>query len=230
MSGQSSLQYDLVVVPDPPSQFKAERINQRQIKVTWNLPRRSAHRSGTDYHQRPIPVTGFRIYYAVDDHVIDPSSERILEVGAVTMATLDDVSPSESYIIKIRSRGTDKRFGNWSAPVTVSANRYGLNGRGGGHALSRVADLRCFGYKDGDSLNPVEASLRVTWLPPTDRRMLKEYEVRFTENLLTINLGRKKTLLWLSCVVRYEDPTAHICLSKKKPATLSGHALYRIRR
>lgn len=157
-------------------QFKAERINQRQIKVTWNLPRRSGQ-GLPGYYQRPIPVTGFRIYYAVDDNVIDPSNERILEVGAVTMATLDDVSPSDSYIIKIQSRGSDKRFGNWSAPITVSANRYGF----GGYPLSKVADLRCFPVNEKTDETIGEASLMVSWLPPTDQNMLKEYEVRMPD-------------------------------------------------
>ena len=116
---------NFLLVPDPPTHIKAERINQRQIKVTWSLPRRSTYRIGGDFRQRPIAVTGFRIYYAAHGNVVDPTSERILEVGAVTMATVDDVSPTESYIIKIQSRGIDKRFGNWSDPVIVSASRYG---------------------------------------------------------------------------------------------------------
>uniref|UniRef100_A0A5K3ESB3 protein-tyrosine-phosphatase n=1 Tax=Mesocestoides corti TaxID=53468 RepID=A0A5K3ESB3_MESCO len=165
-------------VPHPPLHIKAERINQRQIKVTWSLSSRSIHSLGTNYHQRPIPVTGFRIYYAAHDTVVDPSSERILEVGAVTMATLDDVSSTESYIIKIQSRGTDKRFGNWSEPVIVSANRYGVDQRVGGYQLRRVEDLRCFALKADDQTNLMDASLRLTWLPPLDRRMLKEYEIR----------------------------------------------------
>ncbi|VDO01367.1 unnamed protein product [Rodentolepis nana] len=170
-------------VPDPPTHIKAERINQRQIKVTWNLPRRSTYRINSDYHQRPIPVTGFRIHYAAHDTTVDPSSERILEVGAVTMATLDDVSPNESYIIKIQSRGMDKRFGNWSDPVIVSASRYGFDQNGGAFQLSRVTDLRCFGVKPTDMANPMNSSLKITWLPPSDRRLIKEYEVCSSSNL-----------------------------------------------
>lgn len=118
-----------------------------------------------------MPVTGFRIYYAAHDNVVDPSSKRILEVGAVTMATLDDVSPAESYSIKIQSRGTDKRFGNWSDPVIVSASRDSE------YHPRRVTELRCFGVKSLEMTNPTEASIKVTWLPPADRRVLKEYEV-----------------------------------------------------
>lgn len=145
--------------------------------MTWNLPRRSTYRINNDYHQRPIPVTGFRIHYAAHDTTVDPSSERMLEVGAVTMATVDDVSPNESYIIKIQSRGTDKRFGSWSDPVIVSASRYGFDQRGEAYQLSRVADLRCFGIKPADTTNPMNSSLKITWLPPSDRRLIKEYEV-----------------------------------------------------
>ena len=129
----------------------------------------------SDFRQRPIPVTGFRIYSAAYGNAVDPTSEQILEVGAVTMATVDNASSTESYIIKIQSRGIDKRFGNWSDPVIVSASRYGSDA----YQLGRVADLRCFGLKPAELLNTVDASLRITWLPPPDRRMLKGYEVHF---------------------------------------------------
>lgn len=146
--------------------------------MTWNLPYRSTYRVISEYHQRPIPVTGFRIYYAAHDNSVDLSSERILEVGAVTMATIDDISPNESYIIKIQSRGTDKRFGNWSDPVIVSASRYGIDQLGGAYQLSRIVDLRCFGVKSTDLKSSMESSLKITWLPLPDRRTIKEYEVR----------------------------------------------------
>lgn len=164
-------------VPDPPTNIKAERINQRQIKVTWSLPRRSTYRKNYDYRQRPIPVTGFRIHYATHDTISEPPTERIVEVGAVTMATIDDVSPTENYAIKIQSRGTDKRFGNWSGPVIVRASGYGYDQRGGMYHYSRVSELRCFGVKTFDTRNPSDSSLKITWLPPPDKRFIKEYEV-----------------------------------------------------
>ncbi|CDI96853.2 receptor type tyrosine protein phosphatase [Echinococcus multilocularis] len=182
-------------LPDPPTHIKAERINQRQIKVTWSLPRRSTHHISSDLQQRSTPVTGFRICYAAHDSVVDPSRKRILEVGAVTMATLDDVSPTESYNIKIQSRGTDKRFGNWSDPVMVGESQDSV------YHPRRVADLRCFGVKPLEFTNPAEASVKVTWLPPPDQRVLKEYEIQisgiksFTNELndpVRLTLGPKK--------------------------------------
>lgn len=116
--------------------------------------------------------------------MIDASAGNILEVGAVTMATLDGLSPSESYIIRIRSRGTDKRYGNWSKPMIVSGDRYGIDNSGRGPLIGRVGDLRCFEMKTDGKSNPVEASLRVTWMPPSEKRVLKEYQVSSTIHLL----------------------------------------------
>ncbi|VDK36550.1 unnamed protein product [Taenia asiatica] len=196
-------------VPDPPTHIKAERINHRQIKVTWSLPRRSTYRISNDYQQRPVPVTGFRIYYAAHDNVVDPSSKRILEVGAVTMATLDDVSPAESYSIKIQSRGTDKRFGNWSDPVIVSASRDSE------YHPRRVIDLRCFGVKSLELPNPTEASIKVTWLPPPDRRVLKEYEIQIS--------GIKSFINELNDPVRLTLGPRKLIVSSSKQSTFGGH-------
>ncbi|BHF67113.1 protein tyrosine phosphatase activity [Sparganum proliferum] len=161
-------------LPNPPPQIQAVRINQRQIKVTWSLPQRTDAQPGTaDY--RPVPVTGFRIYYSKYDNIGDQEAWDILEVGAVTMATLDGLMPSESYVIRIKSRGTDKRYGNWSSPVIVPADRYGLDQRG--NFMGRVQDLRCVSTK---SEIYGQASLRIMWMPPPDKRLLKEYQIRVT--------------------------------------------------
>ncbi|KAM7541752.1 hypothetical protein Aperf_G00000000560 [Anoplocephala perfoliata] len=209
-------------VPDPPTHIKADRINQRQIKVTWNLPLRSTYRAINDYHQRPIPVTGFRIYYAAHDNSVDPSSERILEVGAVTMATIDDVSPNESYIIKIQSRGTDKRFGNWSDPIIVSASRYGIDQRGGTYQLSRVVDLRCFGVKSADFSKPMESSLKITWLPLSDRRIIREYEIDISGVKTFINELNEPVRLTLRSRKLTVSPTKQPTFGRARNDFLSG--------
>ncbi|KAF8567405.1 hypothetical protein P879_00425 [Paragonimus westermani] len=103
-------------LPDPPSQIIGIRINPRQIKVTWDtVP------SERKLHAR-VPITGFRIYYSKNINEADLNSWKLLDVGPVTMATLDELEPDSEYVIKIKSRGADRRHGRMSQPIIVGTH------------------------------------------------------------------------------------------------------------
>ncbi|VEL43711.1 unnamed protein product [Protopolystoma xenopodis] len=128
-------------VPDPPRYISAIRINPHQIKVTWgdqpfhlgslsgvnhltendNLPgqfQHPKHQPGQQI-QRRVPITGFCIYYATNDN---PDNEHVwkrLVVGAVNSATLFNLDAMASYVVRIKARGADLRYGPWSEPAVT---------------------------------------------------------------------------------------------------------------
>ncbi|VDP91517.1 unnamed protein product, partial [Echinostoma caproni] len=176
--------------PEPPSQITGVRINQRQIKVTWStLPSGSkSPLSGQSYPQPSIPITGFRIYYSKNENPQDLSTWQILDVGPVTMATLDSLDPGAEYVIKIKSRGADRRYGRLSDPVVVGVHvpDDGLSGGPGGYGTAggrainekrAIRQLSCHWIPALDNARPGEASLKLNWQRPAQVDGLYQFQV-----------------------------------------------------
>ncbi|CAL8101211.1 unnamed protein product [Calicophoron daubneyi] len=169
-------------LPEPPSQITGVRINPRQIKMTW-----STATSDQKPKQR-IPITGFRIFYSKADNQQDSSTWQILDVGPVTMATLDALDPKSNYMIKIKSRGADRRFGRLSEPVIVGTNdlddlnRIGSNYPGGStfekDGKRVINQLSCHWVPALETARPGEASLKLNWQRPADADGLHQFQIQ----------------------------------------------------
>ncbi|KAF6780423.1 hypothetical protein AHF37_00137 [Paragonimus kellicotti] len=168
-------------LPDPPSQVIGIRINPRQIKVTWDtVP------SGRKLHAR-VPITGFRIYYSKNMNEADLNSWKILDVGPVTMATLDELEPNSEYVIKIKSRGADKRYGRISEPIIVGTyipddtHLLGIGFPGGFKGVSEkrgVTHLSCHWIPALDTARQGEASLKLNWERSLESENVYQFQIQ----------------------------------------------------
>ncbi|KAF5405732.1 hypothetical protein PHET_00746 [Paragonimus heterotremus] len=168
-------------LPDPPSQIIGVRINPRQIKVTWDTVS-----SGRKLHAR-VPITGFRIYYSKNMNEVDLNSWKILDVGPVTMATLDELEPNSEYVIKIKSRGADKRYGRMSEPIIVGTHipddtqLPGIGFPGGFKDISEkhaVTHLSCHWIPALDTARQGEASLKLNWERSLETENVYQFQIQ----------------------------------------------------
>ncbi|KAA3681324.1 uncharacterized protein DEA37_0000216 [Paragonimus westermani] len=102
----------------------------------------------------------------------DLNSWKILDVGPVTMATLDELEPDSEYVIKIKSRGADRRHGRMSQPIIVGTHipddthLQGIGFPGGFKVVSEkraVTHLSCHWIPALDTARQGEASLKLNW-------------------------------------------------------------------
>nr|CAH8872596.1 unnamed protein product [Trichobilharzia regenti] len=163
-------------LPEPPSQINGLRINPRQIKVTWNtMP-------VGPLAKPQIPITGFRIFYSTNENTQDLNTWQVLDVGPVTMATLDLLDPQKDYVIRIKSRGADRRYGRLSEAIHVGTynpneltgiNKETINMPGSG-----PEDLSCTWVQTLETAKPGEASLKIAWKRPRQLEGLYQFEIQ----------------------------------------------------
>ncbi|TPP66738.1 Receptor-type tyrosine-protein phosphatase delta, partial [Fasciola gigantica] len=180
-------------LPEPPSQITGVRINQRQIKVTWSTMPAGPKPVLPGQSQPPaamtVPITGFRIYYSKNDNPQDLSTWQIVDVGPVTMATLDSLDPAAEYVIKIKSRGADRRYGRLSDPVVVGVHvpDDGLSGGPNGHSgledravneKRSIRHLSCHWIPALDNARLGEASLKLNWQRPAQVDGLYQFQIQ----------------------------------------------------
>ncbi|CAH8647880.1 unnamed protein product [Schistosoma intercalatum] len=169
-------------LPEPPSQINGLRINPRQIKVTWNtMP-------VGPITKPQIPITGFRIFYSTNENTQDLNTWQILDVGPVTMATLDLLDPQKDYVIRIKSRGADRRHGRLSEAIHVGIyNPHEINGankdinnlaNSGPEDLKRISHLSCTWVQTLETAKPGEASLKISWRRPRQLESLYQFEIQ----------------------------------------------------
>ncbi len=121
--------------------------------------------------RRRVPIQGFRLLYAVNDSPYESGQWTTYDVGPVEMSIISHLDTLSPYLIRVRSRGPDGQFGEWSNPVVARvSSTAGGSGRGPGDTTTdySVRALLCSG---GD------ASVKVTWQRPIKTEALMTFNV-----------------------------------------------------
>ncbi len=148
--------------PPPPIDVQAIRINQHQIKVTWRMPDAPiSDLSGK--LPRQAAIQGFQILYAPNDSPYDSSGWTTYEVGPFQMAIISHLQSKSPYIIRVKSKGPDGRFGEWSDPPAVARSTMASWGTD-----FSVRELLC---------TPGLTSAKVTWQRPGKTKGLVGFNV-----------------------------------------------------
>ncbi|KAL5103164.1 Receptor-type tyrosine-protein phosphatase delta [Taenia crassiceps] len=156
--------------PPPPIDVQAIRINQHQIKVTWRMPEvdTSATRlSSSPYSRanyRHAAIQGFQILYAPNDSPYDSSGWTTYEVGPFQMAIISHLQSKSPYIIRVKSKGPDGRYGEWSDPPAVARSTMATWGTD-----YSVRGLLCI---------PGLTSAKITWQRPENTKGLVGFNIR----------------------------------------------------
>ncbi|CAH8622116.1 unnamed protein product [Heterobilharzia americana] len=158
-SGASNIRTS-VELPPPPLDIQASRINQHQIKVTWRIPTRE-DQSGTGNKQ--MSIQGFRLLYSANNNPYEAGQWTSFDVGPVNMAIISHLESKTSYVICIKSRGPDGRYGDCSQPVISRL------ATGNSESDFSVRGLFC----SGD-----DTSVKVTWQQPKRTEKLEGFKLR----------------------------------------------------
>lgn len=138
--------------------IRASRINQHQIKVTWRIP--TGEELGPS--ARHLSILGFRVLYSANNNPYESGQWTSFDVGPVNMAIISHLESKTNYVICIKSRGQDGRYGDCSQPVisrTITS---------GSESDFSVRNLLC----TGDATN-----VKVTWQQPTRTKQLEGFKV-----------------------------------------------------
>ncbi|TPP66498.1 Receptor type tyrosine protein phosphatase, partial [Fasciola gigantica] len=157
-SGASNIRTS-VELPPPPLDIRANRINQHQIKVTWRIP--TGEELGPS--ARHLSILGFRVLYSANNNPYESGQWTSFDVGPVNMAIISHLESKTNYVICIKSRGQDGRYGDCSQPVisrTITS---------GSESDFSVRNLLC----TGDATN-----VKVTWQQPTRTKQLEGFKLR----------------------------------------------------
>uniref|UniRef100_A0A158QEZ1 Protein-tyrosine-phosphatase n=3 Tax=Hymenolepis diminuta TaxID=6216 RepID=A0A158QEZ1_HYMDI len=153
--------------PPPPVDVQAIRINQHQIKVTWKMPdtdtsvgRLSSSR--TNYRQAAIQ--GFQILYAPNDNPYESSGWTTYEVGPFQMAIISHLQSKSPYFIRVKSKGPDGQYGEWSNPPAIAKSTMTTWGTD-----YSVRGLLCI---------PGLNSAKITWQRPQNTKGLMAFNIR----------------------------------------------------
>ncbi|KAF8572045.1 hypothetical protein P879_02933 [Paragonimus westermani] len=158
-SGASNIR-TTVELPPPPLDIRANRINQHQIKVTWRIP--VAEELGTT-GTRTLAIQGFRLLYSSNNNPYDAGQWTSFDVGPVNMAIISHLESKTNYVICIKSRGPDGRYGDCSQPVISRTVVTGTE------PDFSVRNLLCTGD---------ETSVKVTWQQPIRTKKLEGFKLR----------------------------------------------------
>ncbi|KAF5402068.1 Receptor-type tyrosine-protein phosphatase delta [Paragonimus heterotremus] len=158
-SGASNIR-TTVELPPPPLDIRANRINQHQIKVTWRIP--VAEELGTA-GTRTLSIQGFRLLYSSNNNPYDAGQWTSFDVGPVNMAIISHLESKTNYVICIKSRGPDGRYGDCSQPVISRTATTGTE------PDFSVRNLLCTGD---------ETSVKVTWQQPLRTKKLEGFKLR----------------------------------------------------
>ncbi|VDD74394.1 unnamed protein product [Mesocestoides corti] len=153
--------------PPPPVDVQAIRINQHQIKVTWRMPETElSNRLPTS--SRPTykhaSIQGFQILYAPNDSPYDSSGWTTYDVGPFQMAIISHLQSKSPYIIRVKSKGPDGRYGEWSDPPAVARSTMATWGTD-----FSVRSLLC---------TPGLTSAKITWQRPENTKGLVGFNIR----------------------------------------------------
>ncbi|CAH8437384.1 unnamed protein product [Dicrocoelium dendriticum] len=157
-SGASNIRTS-VELPPPPSDIKATRINQHQIKVTWSIPTVEESGGTSPY----VSIQGFRLLYSSNDNPYEAGQWTSFDVGPVNMAIISHLESKATYVVCIKSRGQDGRYGDCSQPI-ISRNVVM-----GEEPEFSVRNLLCTGE---------ETSVKVTWQQPVRTKQLEGFKLR----------------------------------------------------
>ncbi|CAH8592122.1 unnamed protein product [Schistosoma turkestanicum] len=158
-SGASNIRTS-VELPPPPLDIQASRINQHQIKVTWRIPTREDQNT---VGSKQLSIQGFRLLYSANNNPYESGQWTSFDVGPVNMAIISHLESKTSYVICIKSRGPDGRYGDCSQPVISRL------ATGNGESDFSVRGLFC----SGD-----DTSVKVTWQQPERTEKLEGFKLR----------------------------------------------------
>ncbi|GAA48182.1 receptor-type tyrosine-protein phosphatase delta [Clonorchis sinensis] len=157
-SGASNIRTS-VELPPPPLDIRATRINQHQIKVTWRIPTGEELGAGS----RHMSIQGFRLLYSSNNNPYEAGQWTSFDVAPISMSIISHLDSKTSYVICIKSRGPDGRYGDCSQPVISRAVTTGSESE------FSVRNLYCTGD---------ETSVKVTWQQPIRTKQLEGFKVR----------------------------------------------------
>ena len=97
--------------PTPPTNIQLYRISSTAIEVHWDPP------------SMTTAIAGFRIYYTVYDTAASLSPTEMdtwqsIEVGLSQHAEISGLIPHAMYAVRVRSKSSDYRYGDFSDIVT----------------------------------------------------------------------------------------------------------------
>ena len=96
----------LILLPDglpAPTNVQLRRVSSTALDVSWDPPPVSG-------------IAGYRIHYNMYPN---PDMDKWLsvEIGPYTVAELAGLEPQTSYAVRVRAKGIDGRYGNFSEAV-----------------------------------------------------------------------------------------------------------------
>ena len=95
----------MVAVPPTPTNIQLRRTSPTIIEVRWDDP--------------DEPVAGYRIYYSIYA-TLDMDRWQSMETGPYTVAEISSLEPHSVYAVRVRAKGTDGRYGNYSELVYLN--------------------------------------------------------------------------------------------------------------
>ena len=120
--------------------------------------------SGTRSNYRHAAIQGFQILYAPNDSPYDSSGWTTYDVGPFQMAIISHLQSKSPYIIRVKSKGPDGRYGEWSDPPAVARSTMATWGTD-----YSVRGLLCI---------PGLTSAKITWQRPENTKGLVGFNVR----------------------------------------------------
>lgn len=101
----SVLLFYAILVPPAPTNIKLKRTSTTTLRVTWKPP--------------SFPIRGYRVFYNTF------SSPRMEEwqhkdIGPVLATVLDNLDPATVYVVRLRARSVDGRYGPYSKIIENS--------------------------------------------------------------------------------------------------------------
>ena len=94
-------------VPPAPTKVKLRRISPTAIEVSWDAP--------------TFPgITGYRVYYNMFA-LPNMDDWQSVEIGPYTVTDINGLEPHTVYAVRVRARGADGRYGNYSDIVATNS-------------------------------------------------------------------------------------------------------------
>ena len=88
-------------MPPPPTNIQLRRISPTAIEVRWDPPADTAN------------IAGYRVYYNMYA-VPDMKDWQSVELDTVRQIEINGLKPHSVYAVRVRSKSTDGRYGNYS--------------------------------------------------------------------------------------------------------------------
>ncbi|VDO13782.1 unnamed protein product [Rodentolepis nana] len=113
---------------------------------------------------RQAAIQGFQILYAPNDNPYESSGWTTYEVGPFQMAIISHLQSKSPYFIRVKSKGPDGQYGEWSNPPAIAKSTMTTWGTD-----YSVRGLLCI---------PGLTSAKITWQRPQNTKGLMAFNIR----------------------------------------------------